>query len=293
MIFFNIFQYINYYIFTTATANNNGYRNDDICNPKGINGYAGMNVGWNGIQKAQYNVYTMNNNTGLVTSSDQGQTSLHYPYKQEISYRAYLWSRYLTFYDKKVTRKHAYYGIDVDSDTSNVNDVSPPIFANAYKKYYDNNLTVYINIDNAGPKGLSLQNAVNCSIMAGQSVIEYNTTTYKCCDHGGVSTVKFRLEGWYWYDHQGHKSLGVWNWVPGNITSFINNGINNKSTIVAQAIVPQSGSHFPSDAGAAGLYYAEATTIKEMEIQTSGDCSIVNSYGLPLSIGGPYSIGII
>ena len=58
---------------------------------------------WSGIQMAQDTVYTLVENTGMVTASDQGCCSLHYPHKVVVSDRAHLWLRKLAFGDTTVT----------------------------------------------------------------------------------------------------------------------------------------------------------------------------------------------
>ena len=276
------------------------YNNDDTCQH---GNYGGMEFSWAGIEVAQYKTYAMNDNTGLVTCEDQGQNTLHYSYKLEVSERVALWMRYLTFNDMTMSRYHAISGIDPRKKGRNNRLMAsddqpvPPKFVKAYRKASDTDpFTVYIEIENTGPNGMKLQPAVNCSAFDSKygyvTICDYNCTIYYCCELGGANTLKFRMDGWYWYTHNGGgNNLGLMNWMPGNVTSIETNGVNNNSVIVARPILPPIGNiNWPQGGDSVTKY--EAIAVRQVELGTSNACVWGNSYGIPISKGGPYDIDI-
>jgi len=280
---------------------NSPYNNDDICLPSNNKysnqGYNALHNGWWGVQEAQFEVYNMNIMHGLVTAQDQGQDTLHYKHKLDVAARTYLWMRYLSFNDdQKLTKYHAFNGIDPDDEYDyNPFDPKPPVFVNAYK-LNGADLDVYIVVNNTGPNGLHLQNAYNCSTFTNSygtaTVCTDNCTLYQCCELGGVNTVKFRMEGWYYYDHGGKKTLGLTNWFPGNITTFINNGVGNMTTILARVVLPEPGGINWPGQGDKLLYY-ENLAVRQVEIGTSSACALSNTFGIPMSKGGPFNIQVL
>eukprot|EP01084_Bolivina_argentea_P062662 114602_1 len=83
---------------------------------------------WSAIQVAQYNVFKLVNNTGLVTAQDQGQNTLHYKHKTVVSERAANWSIYLSW------------------NNLNINPEGPK-YKTVYKTY-GNQLSVIIELSN-------------------------------------------------------------------------------------------------------------------------------------------------
>ena len=57
---------------------------------------------WTTIQIAQNEVFKMTNYSGMVTTQDLGQNTLHYNHKTPVAERATLWSYYLTYGDKSI-----------------------------------------------------------------------------------------------------------------------------------------------------------------------------------------------
>ena len=116
-------------------------------------------AGWPGIQSAQNEVFKMNSNIGMVTSQDQGQGTLHYPFKQIVAKRTSLWVRYLTYGDMSVNPQG-------------------PKLENVWK-INGGDLRVYMNFSNVGT-GIHLQQAVNCTKFGPTTV--YTDTNHKCCE---------------------------------------------------------------------------------------------------------------
>eukprot|EP01084_Bolivina_argentea_P111887 199575_1 len=279
------------------------YNNDDVCLPstykQSNHGYNALHNGWWGVQEAQFEVYNMNIMHGLVTAQDMGQNTLHYKHKLDVAKRTYLWMRYLSFNDEqKMTQYHAFNGIDPDITgyNYNPNDPKPPVFVNAYK-LNGASLDVYFVVNNTGPNGLYLQDAYNCSTFnnanGAPNVCTDNCTMIKCCNMGGVNAIKFRMEGWYYYLKGGKaKTLGLMNWFPGNITKFINNGIGNMTTVLSRVVLPEIGGVNWPGQGDTMLYY-ENIAVRQIEIGTSSACAISNTFGIPISKGGPFNIQVL
>ena len=237
----------------------NAYENDDG---------TGL-TGWYAIQAAQNNVFKMVKNTGLVTAQDQGQNTLHYKHKTVVAERAYNWSRYLSFNDESVNPEG-------------------PRFNMAFKENA-NDLSVKIQLSNIGQDGLRLIEALNCSTFNNLTVYNYNATTYHCCDWNGINIVRLRLEGIYHYEQKGVSMVGIWNWMPGNVTNIENDLKNDVGYVTVEPILPQSGCIGWPNSGDKFLY-SQTIAIKEIEVSTSSRCAIANSIGTPLSKGGPYQI---
>ena len=280
------------------------YSNQDECNKQTI--YGGFNFGWQGIQKAQEIVYNMQSNTGLVSTEDQGQESLHYSYKMEVAKRVFLWTRYLTFNDNSINKYHLKHGIDplniIDIKTNNKNvkninadnykHMNPPYFINAFKTD-PLNMTVFINIGNTGPNGLILQPSYNCSSFGNvPKICTTNCTDVYCCDMNGANTIKFKLEGWYFYNYAGktngtYEKPGLWGWLPGKVIKFINNK-DNTTTAITTPILPPIWGTFPSP----GFVFVknEYSIIRSVVVGSNGGCVWSNTYNVPISPGGPYEI---
>eukprot|EP01083_Nonionella_stella_P007231 20885_1 len=228
-------------------------------------------TGWDGIQYAQLEATNMNDYVGLVTTQDQGQGSLHYSYKQQVAKRVFLWTRYLTYHDKKV-------------------NPSGPVFDGAYK-VNANDLTVYINFTNAG-RGLVLKEAVNCSRFKPTDVFVYqNMTNVMCCEMGGVDTVRMKLDGWFWVDRdeQGHHTTIplLWDWMPANVT------VVGPHTIAATPILPVKGASvtWKCKMNQCIYLYSEAISVRKIMIGANPGCAIANSDGIPTAASqGPYDI---
>eukprot|EP00483_Globobulimina_turgida_P005086 UN05096 len=231
-----------------------------------------------------------------------GQNTLHYKHKSDVATRTYLWMRYLSFNDetkRKMTKYHAFNGIDpnINDDNYDYNpyDPKPPVFINAYKLNAAD-LDVYFVVNNTGPNGLHLQNAYNCSTFNNKNgaptICTDNCTMYHCCESGGANIIKFRMEGWYYYLKGGKaKTLGLMNWFPGNITGFINNGVGNMTTVISRVVLPEiNGVNWPGQ-GDQLLYY-ENIAVRQIEIATSSACALSNTFGIPISKGGPFNIGV-
>lgn len=265
-----------------------------------INPYQNINtdLGWTAIQVAQYEVWQLlagqemsktnsssngmqrrfNVNTGLVVISDQGQNDLHYPHKIVVSQRAFYWTKWLLY-----------------GNYSGVNPFPPYV---KYAKYLDdsNNLQFYIKVGNANTnplskEGLSLQKSQNCSKMGNATAHGTNGDfKYSCCEFDGVNTVVVRFEGIMDVDDKGHPTYKLWNdyVLPCNVT-FMNDANSNDSIIIVNPILPQIGlDNWPS--GDVKYLGTEKLSIRQFYIQTSNKCSVVNDYGIPLSIGGPFIV---
>ena len=143
---------------------------------------------------------------------------------------------------------------------------------------------------------MKLQGAVNCSSFDNKygyfTICDKNCTIYYCCDLNGANTLKFRLDGWYWYTHNGGgNNLGLMNWMPGNVTRIESNGVNNNSVIVARPILPPIGNiNWPGPGDSVTSY--EALAVRQVELGTSNACVWMNSFGIPISKGGPYDIDL-
>eukprot|EP01084_Bolivina_argentea_P250904 420578_1 len=160
---------------------------------------------WSTIQIAQNTVFKLVNNTGLVTTQDLGQNTLHYSHKTPVSVRATLWTKYLTYNDLTINPES-------------------PRFNYAYKIAGQSveDLSVYIKISNVGVKGLQLNEAYHCYNFPATQIQVYTDKQYDvmCCSMGGANVIRMRLEGIYYSlgNENGKKSEYpyLWNWVPAN-----------------------------------------------------------------------------
>ena len=221
---------------------------------------------WSAIQAAQYEVYKMNNNVGLVTCQDQGQGTLHYPYKQIVAKRAFQWMRYLS-YDYQTV------------------DVEAPKFDIAYKLNAAD-LNVYVNFSNVG-SGIKLQPAINCSTFTPETIYTNTNHSYQCCEMNGVNIVRVKLDGIYWTDHQSHLSPNLWEWMPTNVT------IINENTIMVTPLLPTTPYiYWPSNE--TKWVRTQTVSVRKMTIGNSRHCVLANSNGIPLaSSQGPYDIHVV
>ena len=231
--------------------------------PKGTGDQYG---GWPGIQSAQNQVFKMNSMIGMVTAQDQGQGTLHYPFKQIVAYRTNLWTRYLAYGDMTVNPQG-------------------PKLEQIYK-LNGADLKVYLNFSNV-VDGIKLQQGVNCTKLSPVTVYTDTNHTYQCCDGNGVNMVRVKLEGIYWIDHQGHDSPQLWQWMPTNLT------IINKNTVMAQVMLPETpGIPWPS--GEDKWIRTQTVAITKVTVGNAVGCVIANSNGIPLAAsGGPYDIEIV
>eukprot|EP01084_Bolivina_argentea_P160337 279232_1 len=229
--------------------------------------------GWQAIQIAQYNVFKLVNNTGLVTTMDQGQGQLHYPHKIDVATRVAQWTKYLAFNDLTI-------------------NAGAPMFMSAFKKE-SSSLSVYIEVMNVGKNGLQLKPSQNCTDMKPEQVYTTNATNISCCAMGGANVVTMRLEGIFftndWTTNYNDFPM-IWNWVPANVT-FINNN-DNTGYIIATPILPQRGCYgWPRTIS--NWSYTKTISITKIAVGVEQQCAIINSdNGVPLSISGPYEIGI-
>eukprot|EP01084_Bolivina_argentea_P250889 420552_1 len=234
-------------------ANGGALQNDYLSYDNGF-------IKWDAIQSAQFNVYKMSDNSGLVTGGDTGQNKLHYPHKIDIAKRASLFSRYLT-YDDNTLIENGFKKYD------------GPKFEYAYK--LSNELGVGVVFSNVGPKGLYLRPAYNCSspLLGNGTLYMYNKTEYECCDLSGANSIKLRLEGSYYVYNEENKRLQnyLWNWMPANIT-FLNDNLN---TIIVKPILPQENCYgFPNSQSI--FKYIQSVSIKQIALQMSSRCAISN-----------------
>eukprot|EP01084_Bolivina_argentea_P138729 244170_1 len=212
--------------------------------------------------------------------------------------------RYLTFNDNTITKYHLKKGIDPLNimKINNINNINndnykhmePPVFINAYKTD-PTNMTVFVNIGNTGPNGLILQPAYNCSTFgSAPKICTNNCSQVYCCDMNGANTIKFRLEGWYFYNYAGktngtYEKPGLWNWMPGKVIKFINNK-DNTTTAVTTPILPPIWGTFPSPGMV--LVKNEFAIIRSIVLGSNGGCVWSNTYNVPISPGGPYEITV-